>query len=1132
MSGAAADTPRVVGSRVRSYGWRERTSGQDRYTEDVDPGVPVLSAKIVRSPHPHATIESIDVRRALQLPGVRAVVTAADLADTTRYLHLGGEYSDRRPLAQDRVRFVGEEVAAVAADSADIAARAVALVGVRYRALPAPLTLDAALSEHAPVLHDRSGDEPNVAVHLKGAWGDVESARRTAVVRSEGTFWYPRVTHACMEPNTTLARWHPDTRRLELWTSTQAPHFVVLEVARALGLRQDQVVCREVAVGGGFGAKSKICEHEVITAALAIKAGQPVRITLSREEEFATTKPRHAFRVHLATSAGDDGRLGAIEARLEVDNGAYNHYGPRVMKAGIKALGSIYEPRAVTWDARLVDTALTPGGQFRGYGCPQTAFALESQIDELAEQLHLAPLEFRLLNANRPGSRALSGARPGSARLTECLEAVRDALDWPARRAGLGPGRGVGVAVGVHGSGTFSLPDANRSQAVVDLFGDGRVRIRFGGADAGTGQRTLLAQICAEELGIGVEDVTVETMDSERTPFDMGAWSSRGTHMGGHAARRAARDLAAHLLALGREKLATSDVRLIGGTVSSDSDAITIGDLALTSPDAVDGVLTVEGEYVDARMERAGPGNPTPNASASYTFAAHAVEVEVDQATGQIRVVDYVAAHDVGRAIHPTQVEGQIIGGVAMGLGAALGEELVYEQGRLVNPSYLDYPLPRAGDLPDIRPILVEGGDPAGPYGAKSVGEMSIVPPAPAVANAVYHATSLRFRALPMTPDKVLPALMRQGRAGHRRHRLWRRPQRWWVAGMRSLYPRGAHAALHRWGTRAARTSEPLPIAAVSRPAALRGALAELDAGATALAGGTDLLLQHRQELVSPTRLVSLTGLPELSRSDRGGGGWEIGAAVTLDQLETSRVRRDVPAIAEAVVTIASPQIRRVATVGGNLLQAKRCWFFRNGFDCYKRGGVTCPCYAVLGDHRFHHAAMDAHRCQAVTPSDLATVLVAFDGEAVIAGRDSERRLSVEGLYAGPGEVRLEPGELLRAVVLPGRALERRAVFEKLRLWQGDFAVAAAAVAARIDDRGRWRDVRVVLGAVAPVPWRATATERRLEGQVVTPQLARRQLDRELDARGHPLPGNAWKLDAVAGLVQRAVARVGGSGDQ
>ncbi|HEV8670760.1 MAG TPA: molybdopterin cofactor-binding domain-containing protein [Candidatus Limnocylindria bacterium] len=1086
----------VVGTRVRALGWEHRTSGSDAYAGDLS-FEDLLVGRILRSPHPHAEITHLETSRARTMPGVRAVVTAADFPEKARYIHSSGELSDRAPLADKVVRYVGEEIAAVAADSEEEADAALAAIDIRFRVLPAPLSIDEAVAPRATRLHERKTGEPNTSLHERGSWGDVEKARGESAVSAEGTYWYPRVAHAVMEQNVCVARWDKERERLELWTSTQAPFFVVKELAHVFGLKQEQVVCREVAVGGGFGSKSKISEHESIAAALARASGRTVKIALTREEEFSFVKPRHAFRTGIKLHADRTGRISFIEAKIDIDNGAYNHFGPSVMGVGIKTLGSIYTPTAATWDARLIDTALTPGGQFRGYGSPQVSFALDSAVDELAVKMGIDPLEFRLRNANKPGTVALCGARITTARLDDCLVAVRDAIGWGPKKDGKRLDRGIGVSAAMHGSGSYAYPGANTSMAAIDLYADGHVRVRFGGADAGTGQRTILAQIAAEELGVPYEKVEVLSIDSERTPIDQGAWSSRGTHLTGHAVRMAATGLAGRLRA--------------GDTVPAD------------------GPLTHEETFTDTVMELRSPTNRTPNFSASYTFAAHACEVEVDRATGRIKILDYVAAHDIGRAINPTMVEGQIIGGAAMALGAALGEELIYEGGRIVNPAYMNYALPRAADVPRVRPILIEDPDPNGPYGAKSIGELAVVPAASAVANAVYDAVGIRLRELPFTPDKVLAALAEKERRRRRRFGIWHRPDRWQIEFVRRSYPLGVHRLLDTIGTRFAKRRPRRAIARVDAPASLGAAVAMLGPDAAPIGGGTDLLLQRRQGLANPTRLVSLGEIPALSTLETAAdGALEIGAGVTLSRI-ARELRERVPALAEAASSIASSQVRAVATVGGNLVQAKRCWFFRNGFDCYKRGGATCPCYAVQGDHRFYHAAIDAHRCQAVTPSDLATALVALDAQVFVEGRGGERVVPMDRFYTGPGETVLAEGELVTKVRIPRTSLERRGAFEKLGLWQGDFALVSAAVAARVDSAGRWRDVRVVLGAIAPVPWRAHATERALEGRAATAEDLHRALDRELDHEGHPLARNAWKLDAALGLATRVSGRVSAS---
>lgn len=1116
-----------VGERARPLDWSARSTGTLAYTADLR--TEHLHAAVLRSPHPYAEILAVDVRPALRLPGVHAVLTAADFPPGITYLHRGAPLSDRPPLAADVVRHVGQEVAAVAAESPELARAACRAVRVRYRIRRAPLTIAEARAPGALRLHERTTAEPNVSVLLEGEWGDVAAGLAAAGTSVSGRFVYPSVAHAVMEPNTTLAWWRDG--RVELWTSTQAPWFIQKEVSHLLGIAHDDVVVREVAVGGGFGSKSKISEHEALAAALSRKSGRPVLLQQSREDEFAHNKPRHRFETTLTTYADARGVVRALDADIAVDNGSYNHMGSSVMRVGLFTLGSMYRPDGVRFAARLVDTATQPGGQFRGYGTPQVSLAVESQLDEVAERLGIDPLELRLRNLAAEHSTSLCGYRIGTNRLGDCLLAVREAVGWDRLRADRPAGRGVGVAAGSHGSGAYAYDLANRSDAAIDLFDDGRVRVRHGGADAGTGQNTILAQIAAAELGVALDAVEVLSMDSDRTPFELGAWSSRGTHMTGSSVGKAARELAGEVLALGADKLGSPDVVLRDGAVVADTGAIGLGDLVRLAPQAADGVWSHESSYVLAGTEPLTADKSTANLSPSYAFAAHAAVVDVDRRTGRVSVVDYVAAHDVGRAINPTMVEGQIVGGVVMGLGGALGEETVRCEGRVVNSSYLHYALPRAADVPSVRPLVVGGTEPAGPYGAKAVGEMSIIPPGAAVANAVFDAVGVRIRCLPITPDKVLTALAEK--EGHRRAlHLWRRPSTWWVTAVRALYPRGLHALMHRYGTRFGRGVGPRGIVGppeVVVPAGLDEAVAALAAGATPVGGASDLLVERQRQPRPAPVLVALGGVRQLRglRVDEH-GDLRVGAAVTLAELGAA----GVPVLTAAVETIASPQIRNAATVAGNLVQQKRCWFFRNGFPCYKRNGVASPCYAVEGDHRFHHAAIGAHRCQAVTPSDLGTVLLGLDAQVVLARGTRRRRVPMGAFYTGPGETCLRDGEVVVEVVVPAAALHRTSHFEKLALYTGDFAAASVLLSVARAASGAWTDVRIVLGAMAPTPIRLRRTEAALVGRIPSTDEVRAATDRELDRIAHPLPGNHWKLDAAAGLVEHAVDAVAREGGQ
>jgi CO/xanthine dehydrogenase Mo-binding subunit/CO/xanthine dehydrogenase FAD-binding subunit len=1108
-----------VGQSTRDVAWQDRTGGSAVYVGDVDlPGM--LIGRILRSPHPHARIRTIDTSAAVSIPGVAAVITAADMPDVA-YTH---EIPDRTVLARDVVRFVGEEVAAVAAVDRTVADEAMSRIRVSYRRLRAASTMERALAPKAPRIHQRSSGT-NVSLTIEREYGDTDRALHATHRRVRGGYRFGRQAHASMETNGTVASWNPQIETLDLWTSTQSPYFVRKEVATVLGLDASQVRVHEVAVGGGFGAKSKITDHEAIAAWLSITTGRPVRIVLDRDEEFSTTKSRHEFEVDLITGADEKGRLTYRSADVIVDNGAYNHSGPSVMGAGVSALASLYRTDAVSVRSRLVDTNKNPGGQFRGYGTPQVLFAIESQMDELAAELGLDPIDFRIMNANQAGDVTHAGWKLVSARLVECLEAVREGIDWDAKRSRGGDGRGVGVAAAIHVSGARTYENANESAAAVEVDRDGAIRILFGGSDPGTGLRTILAQIGADELGVRAEDITVTTMDTETTTVDLGSWSSRGTFMAGHTARAAAASTASQLRAIAADKLASDPerIRLADGWAHGPHDSIAFGDLVSLAGtgDAlrVDESFVIDTELVDRVSGHA-------NISPTYSFAAHAVEVEVDQRTGEVHVLDYVAAHDSGTAINPVALEGQVIGGVAMGLGAALGEELIHEMGRTVNPAYMHYPLPRSADMPAIRPIVLSYPDPAGPYGAKSVGEISINPVPAAVANAVAHATGTRIREVPMTPDRVLTALRAVQTSGWKGRWLMR-PSRWWIHLVRAAYPIGLHAVLHRWGTRLGARARPTATASMIEPSDIGSAVASAgQPGAAFIGGGTDLIPAIDQGIATPLVLVDVAHLDALeAMSETPGGALVIGGSVTLADLARSVDAVSDSVLVETIGTIASQQIREMATVAGNLLQEKRCWFFRNGFDCYKRAGAAAPCYAVMGDNRFYHAVLGAHRCQAVTPSDLATTLLALDAVAEVVGQDEARSIPVADLYYGPGETTLRPGELLTRVTIGSRARGRRSAFEKLRLWQGDFAVLSVCASLQFAGDGSIEDARIVLGSVAPTPYRARSVEERLRGLTLSDDLisdASKSWVREAD----PLEGNSWKVDAACGLLERALHRL------
>lgn len=1103
-------------ARFRHPQWRERTDGSVPYTGDLRPPG-LLHAAMLRSPHPHARIAAIDTDGARRSPGVHAVITAEDLPER---LYTDYGTSDRPALARDTVRYIGHEVAAVAAESAVQARHALDRIKVAYEPLPAVAAFEAFMAAKPD-----AADEERVSVSVDRTFGQPEHAARGTAHQVTGRYRFGSQAHACMEPHTALADWDGDAGRLHLWVPTQGPRTVQREIAHMLDLEPAQVRVHAIAAGGDFGSRVRPGDIEVITAALAIRTGRPVRMSLDRSEEFAYTKHRHDFVVELTSTADGDGRLLTREADITVENGAYTHAGGNELNYCGLLLASQYRLTAARVRGAAVYTNRRPGGAFRGAGGPQAVFALESQLDELAERIGIDPIDLRLRNANRTGDTTITGWEIDSSRLAECLRTARDRIGWDAKRALAGTGRGVGIAAAMHVSGALSSEYVRYSEATVELGADGSARVRTGAGDPGTGQPMVAAIIVAEQLGLEPSQIEVVYEDTATTPYDPGAGASKGTFMTGSAALAAGRAAAGRLreLAAGKFGVPDAEVQLTGGRVHAGADSVSIGDLVAAAPDTVDGLLSVHRRHT-VDMPLADDPSGTGNLSPTYAFAATAVEVEVDPQTGTVRVLRVEPVHDSGRIINPTAAGGQVAGGVAMGLGAALGEELIYADGRLANGGYTEYALPRAADMPHVDPVFLESDEGCGPLGAKGLAEIALSPVPAAIANAVAHAVGVRIRDLPITPDKVLAALTEQQGRRPAPRRL-RNPHRVWISAIRWAYPRGLHSLLHRYGTRLARPNPP------ARPMELHQAPTPEDAiqalerepAARPLGGGTDLLTSRKQGLRPENVLVDLTTIPELTRiSISPGGDLVIGAAATLAQLAEFATGHGADALAATIDTIASPQLRSTATVAGNLCQEKRCWFFRNGFSCYKRGGATCPCYAVLGDHRFYHAALGAHRCQATTPSDLATTLTALDAMVRIHGRDGTRELPISRLYRGPGETVLAHDEVITHLVVPAAARRRRTVFEKLRLYDGGFALVSVCASVQVDDRGTLTECRAVLGGIAPTPYRATASERALTGLSPTDET----LDRASTAwtsEAHPLPGNAWKTDAAAAMLARCL---------
>jgi CO/xanthine dehydrogenase Mo-binding subunit/aerobic-type carbon monoxide dehydrogenase small subunit (CoxS/CutS family) len=748
---------RVVGRSVTRSDALEKVTGRARYVTDLEmPGM--AHAALLRSPYAHARIVRIDTGRARALAGVHAVLTGADLTWCDPY-H-GPAFRDRPMLAIDVARYEGEPVAAMAAVDAATAARALELVEVEWEEVPAVTTLEAALAPGAPLVHtaeplaghfaDLSSLRPrpgtNVCHQFAYARGDVEAALAGADVVVEDTFTFPRVQHYAMEPHAAVAAWD-DATGLTVWASTQNPFSVRVELAKMFGAPLGRIRIVVPLVGGGFGSKT-YAKLEPVTAALARAAGRPVRLAISAEEAFRTVR-RCDTRATVRLGFRRDGTLLAVDCHADFDVGAYADIGPRIIQKGTYTATGPYRVAHVRLASTAVYTNTTPGGAFRGFGVPQLAWAVESLVDEAARRLDRDPVELRRQNLLAHGEEFAPGDTPIDGKFEESLSRAAEAIGWTRAAAA---GRGRGVAMMLKASIAPSV-----SEAIVRLHADASVTVLASTVEMGQGARTVMAQIAAEVLAVPLERVTVLLPDTSVTPYDQTTSSSRSTTMVGRAVQEAAADVADQLLRIAARTLdaPAAVLRIDAGAVVHGERRLDYGALLRAHFGMAGGELIGRG-VVAPGPTRAPLGGSTP----FWEMAVGAAEVSLDVETGAVRVEDYVSVADVGRRINPLSCETQDEGAVVQGLGHTLCEEMVYDGGQLLNGTLLDYRVPRAADVPPrLECHFVENADGPGPFGAKGAGEGSLVPVSPAVGNALARLTGIRFRELPLTPERVWRAL-------------------------------------------------------------------------------------------------------------------------------------------------------------------------------------------------------------------------------------------------------------------------------------------------------------------------------------------------------------------------------------
>lgn len=763
----------VVGKSVRRRDALAKVTGEAMFSTDVKlPGM--LYAKVLRSPYPHAKITKIDTSKAEELPGVKAVVsvknTPREKFNTSATMTFTVPHLDPvldQYIFDDVVRYVGDEVAAVAAVSEEVAQQALKLIDVEYEQLPAVYDPLEAMREDSPDIHTGCHEGKNVPGDIvKIAMGDVEKGFEESDLVIEEMFKLPVQKQAQMETHAAVAQVTPEGN-ITVWSTTQTPHPTRMILSKVFGVPHSKIrVLNPPYVGGGFGVRIGCSgKAEPIAVALSMQAKRPVKIVYTREEDFTASDTRHGGYVWAKLGVKKDGTFHALELKGILNAGAYCSFSCEVPGV-MGAMGlSVYRIPNENFVGYTAYTNTTPAGAMRGFGNPQAIFPLESVVDMAAEKLGMDSLELRLKNIMKAGDPWCLPYPCGSTGLAECIEKGAESIGWERRGKLNKPGatkvRGIGMGVGTHCSNAWPFC-VDYDNAYITIEQDGSVQLATGVPDIGTGTSTSLPQLAAEVLGVDLDTVNITFGDTASTPFDIGSHASRTLYAAGTAVIAAAKDAKKQVLEYASDLLNAPAERL-----DIKNSTVFVAAQGLTNSCSGSGVCKVgSGERTSITMKELaahahlrnkqfiGVGRIVPPNSPPWE--AHFAEVEVDLETGQVRVIKLAAAHDVGKAIHPAIVEGQIEGGVLQGIGYALSEEIKYnDKGRQQNYSFHNYFLPTAEDVPEIDAIIIESNDPSGPFGAKGLGETGLVPTAPAIANAVYDATGVRFKEIPLTEERV-----------------------------------------------------------------------------------------------------------------------------------------------------------------------------------------------------------------------------------------------------------------------------------------------------------------------------------------------------------------------------------------
>ena len=750
----------IVGKSYPQIDGMQKAMGKTKFVTDlILPGM--LYGRTLRSPYPHANIKNIDTSRAKALVGVKAVVTYAD----TPGIKFGPRSEDWTIFAGDKTRFHGDEVAAVAAIDEDTAEEALELIAVDYEELPFITDPLEAMQPGAPLVHD---DKPaNIAAEFKVDVGDVDRAFDASHIIYEDHYYLNQVYQAYMEPMATLADVDL-SGRITMWTGTQIPNMMRMTYAKALGISPDHIRVIVPDYGGAFGAKMENNIH-LVAAILAQKARKPVKLVNTRYDDFIAGNPRVPMYIDIKLGATKEGLLTGKEVKVVGSAGARLVYAMVIVATACYRVDSLYRFQHVRSKGYTVYTNTVPTACFRGFGNSQMTFVLESALDMIADQLNMDPAELRIKNGIGPNETSIHGWKINSSGLKDCVTQATEKADWQKKRQNKEPLKGIGLSCCNHVSGNRPFArEFDGGAGIVRVGRDGRVTVYHGESDMGQGQKTAFAQIAAERLGVPLEMVHVADVDTDISPFGLGSFATRGTLMGGNGVLAAAND-AFHQLAEAAAEMLEADPGdiecrqgnfFVRGVPQKHLPFNEVTDQATISRH---GAPVVGTGFYEPPTVLPDPETKYGNISPAYPFACQIAEVEVDPNTGQVTVTNFVCAHDVGRAINPMATEGQIRGGVTQGLGWTLMENMAYENGKLINPDFVDYIVPSALDVPEIKPILVEPIEPNGPYGAKGIGEPALNPTMSAITNAIYDATGIRVKELPVSPEKLLAELKKRG---------------------------------------------------------------------------------------------------------------------------------------------------------------------------------------------------------------------------------------------------------------------------------------------------------------------------------------------------------------------------------